>query len=84
MNKKLELDMSEFLIAAEADNLERMKRILWRLNNDEKERLSRGLIKALGATFLTLSPGTVLEIQREYGFELVTAQEVKEEAISER
>lgn len=75
MNKKLELDMSEFLIAAEADNLERMKRILWRLNNDEKERLSRGLIKALGATFLTLSPEIVLCIQKEFGFEL-TSEEV--------
>jgi len=75
MNKKLELDMSEFLIAAEADNVDRMERILWRLNNDEKERLARGLIKALGATFLTLSPQTVLDIQKEFGFEL-TSKEV--------
>jgi hypothetical protein len=79
VNKKLELDMSEFLIAAEADNFERMKRILWRLNNDQKERLARGLVKALGAAFITLSPETVLEIQREYGFEFVAVQQAKEE-----
>ena len=77
MNKKLELDMSEFLIAAEADNCDRMSKILKRLSFDQKERMARGLLKALYPTLHSLPGGTTLNLKREYGFEV--DQDVQEE-----
>lgn len=70
MNKKLELDMSEFLIAAYSDNTDRMARILQRLDFDQKERLARALIKALYPTLYNLPGGTTLALKKEYGLEI--------------
>jgi hypothetical protein len=77
MNRKLELDMAEYLIAAESDNVDRMGRILQRLSFDQKERMARGLIKGLYPTLYGLPGKTVLALQEEYGFEI--NQDVKEE-----
>jgi hypothetical protein len=70
VNKKLELDMSEFLIAAEADNVSRMSKILGRLSFDQKERMARGLIKALYPTLYTLPGETFLNLKEEFGFDI--------------
>lgn len=74
MNKKLELDMAEYLIASEANNVDRMAKILNRLDFDQKERMARGLIKALYPTLYSLPGGTMLALKREYGFEIETEE----------
>lgn len=79
MNKKLELDMSEFLIAAEADNCDRMGRILMRLDVNQREKLTRGLIKALYPTLYSLPGETILNLKKEYGFQIDL--DVKEEVV---
>jgi len=78
VNRKLELDMSEFLIAAEADNVDRMGRILQRMSFDQKEKLTRGLLKGLYPTLYSLPGETILNIKEEFGFEIT--EKVKEEA----
>lgn len=72
MNNKLELEFSELLIASASNNQERMSRILHRLSYDQKEKLAISLLVLLGSTFNGLPPGTVMEIQRKFGFELTT------------
>jgi hypothetical protein len=76
VNKKLELDMSEFLIAAECDNTSRMAKILGRLSFDQKERMARGLLKALIPTLFTLPSGTAESITKEFGFEIDKKEKV--------
>lgn len=70
MTKKLELEMSEFLLAAEADNINRMAGILGRLSFDQKERMARGLLKGLYPTLFLLPPDTTKDLMKEFGFEI--------------
>ena len=70
MNKKLELEFSEFLIASESDNCDRMARILHRLDFDQKERLARALLKSLYPTLYSLPGGTILTLKKEFAFEM--------------
>lgn len=76
MNKKLELEFSELLIAAYSDNVDRMAKILNRLDHEQKEKLARALLKALYPTLYYLPGGAVLCLKKEFGFDIDLEKEI--------
>jgi hypothetical protein len=70
MNRKLELDFSELLLACVNDNPQRIGRILFRLDNDQKEKLVRSLVHALSSTLYTLPTNIYEDLKEEFGFEI--------------